>query len=238
MSRYVAVIPARGRSKGIPRKNLQMLGGKPLIVWTIEQALAVDGLHVVVSTEDAEIAEVSRAAGAEVIERPDELAQDTTPTEPVVEHVIDVLTKRGERPDAVMLLQATSPIRLEGTLARALQQYEQTGVDSLVGVVRCPPFLWASENGSAVPHWDFEHRRRRQDMTEKELRYRETGSVYVTDTAVYLQDHNRLGGTIGLLVMDETEGVDIDTLNDFAMAEHIMIRATRSSLDERSRTHA
>lgn len=222
MNRTVAVIPARGGSKGIPRKNLQMLGGKPLIVWTIEQALAVDGLHVVVSTEDAEIAEVSRAAGAEVIERPDELAQDTTPTEPVVEHVIDVLTKRGERPDAVMLLQATSPIRLEGTLARALEQFETSHVDSIVGVVPCPPFLWASEGGRAVPHWDFEHRRRRQDMTEAELRYRETGSVYVTATEIYTEHHNRLGGRMGLLVMDDVEGIDIDTLTDFDLAEHKM----------------
>ncbi|WP_297741527.1 cytidylyltransferase domain-containing protein [uncultured Tessaracoccus sp.] len=222
MSRYVAVIPARGGSKGIPRKNLQLLAGKPLIVWTIEQALAVEGLHVIVSTEDAEIAEVSRSAGAEVVGRPVELAQDTTPTEPVVEHVIDVLTGRDERPDAVMLLQATSPIRLRGTLTRAIEQFEGTDVDSLVGVVACPPFLWASEGGRAVPHWDFEHRRRRQDMTEAELRYRETGSVYVTATHVYAEQHNRLGGRIGLFIMEEIEGIDIDTLADFELAEHKM----------------
>lgn len=222
MSRYVAVIPARRGSKGIPRKNLQMLGGKPLIVWTIEQALAVEELHVIVSTEDDEIAEVSRAAGAEVIVRPDDLAQDTTPTEPVVEHVIDALTERGQRPAAVVLLQATSPIRLAGTLARAIDQFEQTEVDSIVGVVPCPPFLWASNGGRAVPHWDFEHRRRRQDMTEGELRYRETGSVYVTATDIYAEQHNRLGGRMGLFIMDEVEGIDIDTLADFELAEHKM----------------
>lgn len=224
MPNYTAVIPARGGSKGIPRKNLQLLGGKPLIVWTIEQALAVEGLHVVVSTEDEEIAAVSRDAGAEVIERPDELAQDTTPTEPVVEHVIDVLTARDERPDAVMLLQATSPVRLGSTLARAIQQFEDTNVDSLVGVVANPPFLWAGEGDFAVPHWDFKHRRRRQDMTQAELRYRETGSVYVTKPEVYEQEHNRLGGTIGLFVMDAVEGIDIDTLADFEVAEHTLAR--------------
>ena len=84
----LAIIPARGGSKGIPRKNLLPIAGKPLIVWTIEQALATNSLHVVVSTEDAEIADVSRAAGADVIRRPIELAQDTTATEPVVEHAI------------------------------------------------------------------------------------------------------------------------------------------------------
>ena len=83
MSKYVAVIPARGGSKGIPRKNLQELAGKPLIVWTIEQALAVDGLHVVVSTEDHEIAGVSRAAGAEVIERPHRAGRGTRDPSPL-----------------------------------------------------------------------------------------------------------------------------------------------------------
>ena len=87
----LAIIPARGGSKGIPRKNLKDLAGKPLLAWTIEQALATPGLDVYVSTEDAEIAAVSRTAGAGVIERPDELAQDTTATEPVVEHAIDAL---------------------------------------------------------------------------------------------------------------------------------------------------
>lgn len=224
MSKYVAVIPARGGSKGIPRKNLQELAGKPLIVWTIEQALAVDGLHVVVSTEDQEIADVSRAAGAEVIERPDELAQDTTPTEPVVEHVIQVLSERGERPDGVMLLQATSPVRLATTLARAIEQFEDTAVDSLVGVVANPPFLWAGEGAFAVPHWDYKHRRRRQDMTQAELRYRETGSVYVTKPEIYEEEHNRLGGKIGLFVMDSVEGIDIDTLADFEVAEQTLSR--------------
>lgn len=224
MKKTVAVIPARGGSKGIPRKNLQPLGGKPLIVWTIEQALAVEGLHVIVSTEDDEIADVSRGAGAEVILRPAELAQDTTPTEPVVEHVIQVLTERGERPDIVMLLQATSPVRLPDTLTRALRQFNDTNVDSIVGVVPCPPFLWASDGGRAVPHWDHEHRRRRQDMTETELRYRETGSVYVTATEVYERDHNRLGGRMGLLVMDDVEGIDIDTLADLELAEHTLRR--------------
>ena len=91
----LAVIPVRGGSKGIPRKNLQDVGGKPLVVWTIEQALAaVHDVRVIVSTEDAEIADVARAAGAEVIDRPAELAQDTTATEPVILHAMDNLTDR------------------------------------------------------------------------------------------------------------------------------------------------
>lgn len=222
----LAVIPARGGSKGIPRKNLIDVAGKPLIVWTIEQALAVPGLRVTVSTEDAEIAEVSTAAGAEIIRRPAELAQDETPTEPVVLHAIDTFAAQsGADPDAVMLLQATSPLRRPGTLQRALTQFEADGVDSLVGVVPCPPFLWSrSDDGAAVAHWDWERRLRRQDMPPGHLRYRETGSVYVTRTSIYRETANRLGGRMGLFVMAEEEGVDIDTLHDLQLASAMLGR--------------
>lgn len=222
MSRTIAVIPARGGSKGIPRKNLLPIAGKPLIVWTIEAAREVPNLRVIVSTEDAEIAQVSREAGAEVVERPDELAQDTTATEPVVEHVIATLAGRGERPDVVMLLQATSPVRLPGTLARAVDEFRQSGCDSMVGVVAAPPFIWRKAPEVAA-EYDYAHRPRRQDMTPEQLRYRETGSVYLTRTEVYEQQHNRLGGQIAVFVMNDVEGTDIDTRHDFATAEQILL---------------
>lgn len=221
----LAVIPARGGSKGIPRKNLLDVSGKPLIVWTIEQALAVPELRVVVSTEDAEIAEVSRAAGAEVVDRPAELARDETATEPVVLHAIDAHARdTGADPDVTMLLQATSPLRRPGTLARALSEFGSGGFDSLVGVVPTPPFLWAQGDIGAIPHWDWQRRLRRQDMPPGHLRYRETGSVYVTRTSIYRENENRLGGRIGLFVMHEDEGVDIDTLHDLNLASAMLNR--------------
>lgn len=211
MTRILCVIPARGGSKGIPRKNLADVGGKPLIVWTIEQALAATTpLDVLVSTDDQEIADVAAAAGAQVPWlRPAELAEDITATEPVVEHAIAQQTAAGAAPDAVLLLQATSPVRRPDTLDRAVQQFSDTGVDSLVGVVPQAPFLWwATDPPSA--DYDVDHRRRRQDMTPEMLRYRETGSLYLTRTAIYTEQHNRLGGRIGLFVMHEDEGIDID----------------------------
>ncbi len=218
----LCVIPARGGSKGVPRKNLLDVGGKPLIVWTIEQALATDGLDVLVSTDDPEIADVARAAGARVPWlRPDSLAQDTTPTEPVVRHAIEQVTAERGRPDAVMLLQATSPVRRPDTLARALAEFADTGVDSLVGVVEQAPFIWqATEPPTAA--YDVSARPRRQDLTRETLRYRETGSLYVTRTEVYERDDNRLGGRIGLFVMAEDEGIDIDTELDIALAEKFL----------------
>ena len=218
----LCVIPARGGSKGVPRKNLLDVGGKPLIAWTIEQALAVPGLDVLVSTDDEEIAEVARAAGARVPWlRPPELAQDTTPTEPVVRHAIEQVTAERGRPEVVLLLQATSPVRHDGTLARALTEFTATGVDSMVGVVEQPPFIWQA-GAPPTAAYDVAARPRRQDLTDAARRYRETGSLYVTRTEIYEQHDNRLGGTIGLFVMAEDEGIDIDTELDVALAIRLL----------------
>jgi N-acylneuraminate cytidylyltransferase len=216
----VCVIPARGGSKGVPRKNLRVVAGKPLIVWTIEQALAVRSpLTVVVSTDDEEIAGVAGDAGAEVpFLRPAELAEDTTATEPVVQHALAALDALGTVASSVLLLQATSPVRLPGTLDRALAQFADTGVDSLVGVVPQAPFLWQVGDPPTAAY-DVDHRPRRQDLTPETLRYRETGSLYVTRRWVYVDRDNRLGGRIGLFVMDEVEGTDIDTELDLTVAE-------------------
>ena len=223
--KILCVIPVRGGSKGVPRKNLRDVDGKPLVVWTIEQALAASsGLDVMVSTDDLEIAQVARTAGADVpFLRPAELARDQTATEPVVEHAVSFRTAQGRRPDAVMLLQATSPIRFKGTLDRAVRQFRESNVDSLVGVVPQTPFLWTMGE-QPTADYTVENRPRRQDLSEQDFRYRETGSLYVTRTDIYEQSHNRLGGRIGLFVMAEGEGVDVDTELDLSIAQQQMVR--------------
>ena len=230
----LCVIPVRGGSKGIPRKNLRDVGGKPLVVWTIEQALEAKDVRVVVSTEDEEIASVARAAGAEVIDRPAELAQDTTATEPVIVHAMDYLRdKEGYEPEFVMLLQATSPVRLPGTLARAVRQFVENGKDSMVGVIPMGPFVWRWYP-DAEPTAEFEvmARPRRQELTKETYRYRENGSMYITKTRVYTEHHNRLagypGGSIDLFILDEIEGVDIDAPIDFSVAEHQLAQILES----------
>ncbi len=224
--RILCVVPARGGSKGVPRKNLRVVGGKPLIVWTLERALATrPAMDVVVSTDDEEIAAVARAAGALVpFLRPADLARDTTPTEPVVRHAIAQARQADAAPDAVMLLQATSPVRLPGTLSRAVAQLEATGVDSLVGVVPQAPFIWTEGTADAGPTaaYDVTARPRRQDLTPATLRYRETGSLYLTRTWVYDELDNRIGGRVGLFVMDELEGIDVDTELDLEVADRTL----------------
>ena len=239
--RILCVIPVRGGSKGIPRKNLREIAGKPLVAWTILQALAardeLEGEHelrVVVSTDDQELSAIARQYGAEVpFMRPEHLAEDTTATEPVIEHAIDFYTGEGWAPEAVMLLQATSPVRLPGTLTRAVRQFVENGKDSMVGVIPMGPFVWRWYP-DAEPTAEFEvmARPRRQELTKETYRYRENGSMYITKTCVYTEHHNRLAGypegSIDLFILDEIEGVDIDAPIDFSVAEHQLAQILES----------
>jgi N-acylneuraminate cytidylyltransferase len=226
----LAVIPARGGSKGIPRKNLLPVGGRPLIAWTIAQALearAGGDVIVAVSTEDAEIAQVAAEHGARVIQRPAALATDDAPTEPTVLHAMDTVEAEGTSLDAVVLLQATSPVRRPDSIGRALAQFRDSGVDSLVGVVPESPFFWRlpeSPGQSARAAYDVAARPRRQELTAQQMHYFENGSLYVTAPHIYRTRHNRIGGRTDLFVLDEVEGVDIDTLTDVAAAESMLAR--------------
>lgn len=219
----LCVIPVRGGSKGVPGKNIRPLGGLPLVAWSIRSALAMtEDVRVVVSTDSAQIREIAASYGAEVpFVRPAELAQDDTPSEPVIEHALAEHRARFGDPEGVLFLQATSPLRLPGTLDRAVAQFRSTGVDSLVGVVPVTPFLWREHNGTPVADYDTTHRRRRQDMTRTQLRYRENGSLYLTRPQIYDREHNRIGGRVGLFELHELEGVDIDTALDFRLAEQV-----------------
>lgn len=226
----LCVIPARGGSKGIPRKNLLPVGGKPLIAWTIEQALAAkpeSEVLVCVSTEDDEIAQVAAEHGAHVIRRPEELARDATATEPVILHAMDVAEAEGHKLEGVMLLQATSPVRLPGTIDRAVAQFRDSGCDSLVGVIPESPFFWhLPEHDGEQPRADYDwtNRPRRQDLSPRDQVFFENGSLYLTSPDVYRECSNRIGGKISLFVLDELEGVDIDTEADVAAAQRMLAR--------------
>lgn len=188
--------------------------------------MAEQPIRLVVSTDDPEIADLALGCGSEVITRPPELASDESPTEHAVEHVLDHLPGAFEA-RVLMLLQPTSPIRLAGSLDRAIERFAQGTSDSLVGVVPEPPFLWRGPEGSPTPLYDPAGRKRRQDMDVDDLAYRETGSMYLTTVEAFRASGNRISGRVGLHVMSASEGVDIDTIDDLAFVEALLTGSPR-----------
>ena len=228
----VAVIPARGGSKGIPKKNIREIAGKPLVAWTIEQALACEKIsRVIVSTDSPEIREVALRYGAEVpFLRPGELAEDTTPTEPALIHVLDWLrTNEFYRPHNVILLQATSPVRFKGTIASAIEKFEEEKADSLLTVCEFWHFLWENQT-SPRANYNYLARPRRQDIKPEDIKLKENGSVYITKSDILLQSGNRLGGNISVHVTTEEESFEIDTPLDWLVVETILTKLREDGL--------
>lgn len=218
----LALIPARGGSKGIPRKNIRLLGGKPLIAWTIEAALASTQIGaVVVSTDDLEIAEISRYYGAQVpFIRPTELAMDDTPGIVPVLHALDQLPQF----DAVVLLQPTSPLRTTADIDACIRLAQEKNVPSVVSVVE----------PRNHPNWMFtlslEQRLCKLTNDPIGIRRQDLPPVYALNGAVYyahvdcLRRHNTFmhEDTLGY-VMPKDRSLDIDTLLDWKMVELVMV---------------
>ena len=221
MSGVLALIPARGQSKGIPRKNIRPIAGKPLIAWTIEAALACRGVAaVVVSTEDDEIAEVARVAGAATpFRRPDELATDEAPGIGPVLHALHALPQY----DAVMLLQPTSPLRNTGDIDGILDMVKTTGASSVVSVCEVgdhPAWMFSrSEDGRLEPFLSDQRPTRRQDMTDL---FTLNGAMYfATRDRVLVKEALVTEDTLSY-VMPVERSIDIDTPFDWCVAEMLL----------------
>ncbi|MBX2829859.1 MAG: acylneuraminate cytidylyltransferase family protein [Rhodospirillales bacterium] len=225
----LAIIPARGGSKGVPRKNIKILAGKPLIAYTIEAAKSASGIdRVCVSTEDPEIADISRALNAEVLDRPVDLAGDLVPTRDVLWFHAARLAEQGYYPDAVMTLQPTSPLRTLGHIEEALDVFVQNpDADSLVSCVQVPhhyhplSVMKFDKDGFLIPFVDQQKEPlRRQDKIE--VFARNGAAIYLTKT-VNLKDYI-FGGKLVPYFMSFEESLDIDSEADFALAERIMTK--------------
>lgn len=224
LSNILALIPARGGSKGIPKKNIRPLAGKPLINYTIEAALQSRyQIRVVVSTDDEEIAKIARAAGAEVpFLRPAELAQDETPTFPVVQHALQWLEQHeAYQPKLVVLLQPTSPLRRPEHIDRALELILSSEADSVVSLCEAEhsPY-WMKKvdaEGRVSPFISIEEEyTRRQDLPKV---YRLNGAIFVTRSEVIMRKNRLLGDDTRAYIMEQDDSIDIDTELDFKLAE-------------------
>ncbi len=219
----VAFIPARGGSKGIPGKNIREVAGKPLIVHSIEYAAESSQIaQIFVSTDDDHIATISRGAGAQIIERPAELAGDTATTESAVAHGLEWMQANGYEPDVIVLLQATSPFRPKGSLDAILTRFEQGTFDSLLTISPTHRFFWRVEGETVRAEYDYLNRPRRQDMKPEDIRYVENGSLYVFTSAHFKRVGNRLGGKIGYYIFPEAYAPEIDNEYDLQYIEQLM----------------
>jgi CMP-N,N'-diacetyllegionaminic acid synthase len=225
---FLTLIPARANSKGVPSKNLRPLAGKPLIAWSIGHAKASSRIdRVVVSTDGPHIAEEARKWGAEVpFLRPKEISGDTSSTELAMIHAVESLAAGGYRPDFVVLLQPTSPLRRDGAIDQAIQLLEERKADSLVSAREIHPFLWKQPDNAAA-QYDYRNRPMRQSIAHEDRLHEENGSIYITRTDILLGDRCRLGGKIVVFPMSASESIDIDTLDDFSLAEAVLKSGVR-----------
>ncbi|MDA8630451.1 acylneuraminate cytidylyltransferase family protein [Flavobacteriaceae bacterium] len=206
----IVVIPARGGSKGIPKKNLVKICGKPLIAYAIEASLKSKVSETWVSTDNDEIANIAMQYGAKIMKRPAEISGDKASSEDALLH----FTENNNNFKVLVFIQATCPFIEYNDINRALSMIKD--YDSIISVSKFDQFLWRGNK----PMYDIQSRKRRQD---REPTYIETGSMFVTKKENLLNSKNRISGKIGFVDVPKWRSIDIDTLDDLKFAEKIML---------------
>ncbi|MGA1868174.1 MAG: cytidylyltransferase domain-containing protein [bacterium] len=219
----LAIIPARGGSKGIPRKNLTLLAGKPLLAHTIECARNSKSINrVIVSTDDRDIAEVAQHYKSEVIMRPPEISGDSASSESALLHVLNhLLSSEHYEPEIIVFLQCTSPLTIPEDIDGTMRILLDNDADTALAVAPFHYFLWQKhKDGSAVGvGHDKKVRLLRQ---EREPLFRETGGVYIMRTKGFKKAQHRFFGKTSLYVLPNERCVEIDNPEDFHIAEVLM----------------
>jgi len=214
----VAIIPARGGSKGIPRKNVKMLAGKPLIHYPVAAAKNCKLIDkVIVSTENKEIADAAAHYGAEIINRPRKLAGGSVPTLPVLIHAVKEMEKQGYKPDIIILLYATAPF--------VKAEYIEDGIKKILK--GCDSVVSVCEETRNYKLWDAKGKpmfKRRVNRQAVKKAYRENGAFYIMTYETIMKRKSITGRKTELIVMKPEESVDIDTPLDFVLAEALMSR--------------
>ena len=239
MLKVLGLIPARGGSKGVPRKNIKPLCGKPLLAYTAESALAAQRLaHVILSTDDEEIARVGEDCGLEVLHRSPSLALDATPMMSVVLDAVEKVEQSGKTFDAICLLQPTNPLRRTADVDACIELLDSSDADSVISVLPVPHVYnpkwvyWGQADGSlALSSGDSEPVTRRQDLPAA---FHRDGSVYVTRRSVLSEFGNLYGKNILGYEIDPKFSVNIDTLEDWELAEQMLTAAGSSPSEAKS----
>jgi CMP-N-acetylneuraminic acid synthetase len=217
----IALIPLRGGSKSIPKKNIKTMAGQPLCAWVLRAASAATGIDAVyVSTDCSEISAVVRALdlGVRVIERPAALATDEASTEAVMLHFIEQVPC-----ERLVTIQATSPQLSAADIDSALSHFERDKLDSLLSAVRCKRFFW-DDNANAL-NYDPLHRPRRQEFSGTLM---ENGAFYITRSTTLEQYRCRLGGRIGIHEMTELSALEVDEPEDWERIESLLLSREHS----------
>ena len=217
----LAIIPARGGSKGVPRKNLKFLGNKPLIAHTIETALKCEAITDLITTsDDDEILQVAESYGSLTIKRPHDLAMDETKMPPVVTHVIESRRKQSVEYDTIILLQPTCPFRLTEDIDEALDMIENGNVDSVISVCEVgdnhPARMYQiNDNGlnAFMPEWEKENRQNLPSL------YHRNGVIYALKRALFEEKQTFFIDNSKPLVIPTERAINIDEAFDFTIAE-------------------
>ena len=219
------VIPARGGSKRIPRKNVRIMCGKPLISYSIENAKALRDemnldVDVAVSTDDEELGGIVEKRGVEVIARPAELATDNVTLDPVIFHAVNWMeNKKGKKYDTVITMQATSPTLRMTTIRDAIRYFEEHDYDTVISATNKPHLSWGLDaDGRYVKNYE-----KRLNSQELPPNYLETGGFLITRRGC-VSEQGRIGESVSIFEISEDEAVDIDTYSDWVLCENILRR--------------
>lgn len=224
-TKILAIIPARGGSKGIPGKNIKSLGGKPLIQYSIDAALKSETVtRVIVSTDDENIARVSKDSGAEVCMRPINISGDKAASEDAIIHVLNVL-KQNENyePELIVFLQCTSPLTLAEDIDGIVSALQNESADSAFSAVRFYHFVWRkgkNDDAEGINH----EKGVRQMRQDREQQFLENGAIYVFKTCDFLKTRHRFFGKTTIYEMPAERCLEIDEPHDFELAIEAMKR--------------
>ena len=220
--RVDTIILARGGSKGIPKKNIIDFAGKPLISWTIEQCLSSNSVSDVwVSSDDQQILDVAKLYGAKLIQRPDNISDDSASSESGWLHAINFLRDKGISPDVVLAPQVTSPLRKASDIDNAIGKFIEYDLDSMFSASVTDDLYFWKESGGTIEsiNYNYKNRKRRQDFKEQII---ENGSFYLFKPEILQKEDNRFGGKIGYSKMEFWQMFEIDNIDDIRMCSALM----------------